>query len=87
MHLPIKRRDGTPYELTPRIIGAVVIGVLALIFIFQNTGRSRVHLLFWNSSRPQWLWLLIVFAAGFIVGSIFPWFRRRHRESDSPPTK
>jgi uncharacterized integral membrane protein len=87
MRLPIKRRDGRPYELTPRITGAVVIGIVALIFIFQNTGHSRVHLLFWDSNRPLWLWLLVLFAAGFIVGSIFPWFRRRHREPDSPPSK
>jgi uncharacterized integral membrane protein len=87
MRIPIKRRDGSPYEVTPRIIGAVVIGVLALIFIFQNTGRSRVHLLFWNSNRALWLWLLIVFAAGFVVGSIFPWFRRRvRRSSDETPS-
>nr|WP_246087067.1 hypothetical protein [Nocardioides humi] len=26
---------------------------------------------------PAWIWLLVVFAAGLAVGSLFPWLHRR----------
>jgi uncharacterized integral membrane protein len=64
-----------------------VVVVLALVFIFQNTGQTRIHLLFARIENPAWVWLLILFAAGFVVGSIFPWFRRparRRRSSEAP---
>jgi uncharacterized integral membrane protein len=74
-------------RLSPRIVIGAIVAILALVFIFQNTSRTRVHLLFWKVDRPAWLWLLIVFAAGFIVGSIYPWFRRRpKRPSSAPPS-
>jgi uncharacterized integral membrane protein len=81
-----QKRAWRRIKLTPRLTVGIVIAVLALIFIFQNTNRTRVDLLFWHVDRPAWLWLLIVFAAGFIVGSIFPWFRRRARtKAVAPP--
>jgi uncharacterized integral membrane protein len=84
---PAKHHDGRAFRLSPRIVVGAIIAVLALVFIFQNTTDTRVHLLFWNVDRPAWLWLLIVFAAGFVVGSIYPWFRHRQkRASASPPS-
>jgi uncharacterized integral membrane protein len=63
----------------PKVIGAAVVAVLALIFVFQNTDKGRVHFLFWTISMPAWIWLLIIFAAGVVVGSLFPWLRRRKK--------
>jgi uncharacterized integral membrane protein len=68
-------------QLSPRAWIMIVVAVLALIFIFQNTGDARVHVLFWDSKLPLWLWLLLLFASGFVVGSLFPWFRRRKKGS------
>ncbi len=68
-------------HLSTRTIVISVIAVVAVIFIFQNTHESHVHLLFWQVNRPLWLWLLLVFAAGFLVGSLFPWFRRHPRSA------
>ena len=61
------------------IIGAVVT-LLAVILICQNTHDVQVHVLFWHADRPLWLWFLLLFAARFVVGSLFPWGRlQRHR--------
>jgi uncharacterized integral membrane protein len=73
-------------QLSTRTIVTIVIAVVALIFIFQNTQDSQVHLLFWDIHRPLWLWLLLVFAAGFLVGSMFPWFNRRRKPASSTDT-
>jgi uncharacterized integral membrane protein len=54
-----------------------VIGVLALVFVLQNTAQKHVRFLFWSWSMPAWIWLLVIFVAGVVVGSIFPWLRRR----------
>ncbi|MFV0309921.1 MAG: lipopolysaccharide assembly protein LapA domain-containing protein, partial [Desertimonas sp.] len=59
------------------IIVAGVITILALIFVLQNTGSARVNLLWADIDMPAWLWMALLFLGGMIVGSIFPWFRRR----------
>ncbi len=66
-----------PSRLSPRMIVGLIIAILALIFVFQNTHRGRVNLFFWSVEAPAWLWMLTLFVAGVIVGSVFPWFRRR----------
>ncbi len=62
------------------MIVAIVLGVLALVFIFQNTGSGHVNFLFWDFTLPAWVWLLVIFLAGVVVGSMFPWFRRKRRD-------
>ncbi|WP_019144017.1 lipopolysaccharide assembly protein LapA domain-containing protein [Aeromicrobium massiliense] len=62
-----------------RTVVAVVLAVLALTFVFQNTGSKSIRFLFWSTSMPAWIWLLVVFVAGVVAGSLFPWFRRRAR--------
>lgn len=69
----------SPKQLSPKLIGAIVIAVLALIFVFQNTARGQVRFLFWTVTAPAWAWLLVIFVAGLIVGSLFPWLRRSGR--------
>ena len=61
----------------PKVVAGIVIAVLALVFVFQNTGEGRIDILFWSVSMPTWIWLLVIFVAGVAVGSLFPWMRRR----------
>lgn len=70
-------------RLTVRTVVAIVIAILAVILLFQNTHDVQVHFFFWHINRPLWLMLLILFAAGFVVGSFFPWFHRRPKASDT----
>lgn len=70
----------TTGEKKPFPVRWVVAGVLillALIFIFQNTGTSRVSFLLWGIQAPAWVWLAIIFLTGVVIGSIFPWFKGR----------
>jgi uncharacterized integral membrane protein len=64
-------------KVSAKLIVGIVLAILALIFIFQNTEKREVNFLFWDISAPTWLWLLIVFAAGVIVGLLVPRFRNR----------
>ena len=68
--------------LSPKAIVGIVLAVLALIFVFQNSDKRRVHLYVWTLDAPMWLWLIILLGVGFIVGSLFPWFRRSPKDGD-----
>jgi uncharacterized integral membrane protein len=64
---------------SPKTIVGIVLAVLALVFVFQNTEKGSVNFLFWTVSLPSWVWLLIVFAVGLVVGSLVPWLRPRKK--------
>jgi uncharacterized integral membrane protein len=64
---------------SPKLIGATVVAVLALVLALQNTRRTRIDIYFWTVRAPLWIWLIIIFVAGLVVGSVFPWFRRSKR--------
>jgi uncharacterized integral membrane protein len=55
-------------NLSPRQIIAIVVGVIALIFVFSNTGQVSLNWLFLSFTAPGWVMLLILLAAGFVTG-------------------
>lgn len=65
--------------VSAKVVVALVLTAVALIFIFQNTGSQEVHFLGWYFSMPTWLWILVIFLLGAVVGSVFPWLRTRRR--------
>jgi uncharacterized integral membrane protein len=42
---------------TTKQIIAAVIAVVALLFIFQNTGTGHFHFLWFDFQAPVWIWL------------------------------
>jgi uncharacterized integral membrane protein len=68
-------------HMSGRTIAIIILAVLALIFVFQNTRDTQIHVLFWNSDLALWVWLLLLFGAGFVVGSLFPWFKRQQKST------
>jgi lipopolysaccharide assembly protein A len=61
----------------PRQVVAVVILVLALIFLVQNTEEARIEVLWADVDAPLWVALLVAFAAGLVVGGLMARTRRR----------
>ena len=66
-------------SISPRLVAGIVLAILALVFVFQNTGNGRVTFLFWRVDAPAWTWLVLIFAVGVIVGLLVPQFRRNDR--------
>lgn len=62
-------------------LGKMLLGLgvtaLALIIALQNRASGKINLLLWKIEAPGWVWLTSLFLAGVVVGSIFPWLRRR----------
>lgn len=52
---------------------ALVLTVLAAVFIIQNRGRVTIGILQVDITAPMWLVLLVMFAVGWLAG----WLTRR----------
>jgi uncharacterized integral membrane protein len=73
-------------SLTPKTVATIALAVLALIFVLQNTDKGRITFWFWDITAPAWIWLVVLFVSGVVVGSVFPWLRL-HRAPDAKTTK
>ncbi len=47
---------------------AIVLGIIALIFILQNLNYVRVELLIFHTSAPLWAVLSITLFIGYLIG-------------------
>ena len=65
-------------NLTGKQITGIVIAVLALIFVFSNTGEVTLSFLFLEITTPGWVMLLLLLAAGFAAGFLVA--RGRYRK-------
>ena len=63
---------------TGRIV-VLVLAVLALIFIFENTHDVRIRVLIPVVTMPLWGALLITFVVGILCGLYAGYARRRRR--------
>ncbi|GAV40072.1 hypothetical protein [Streptomyces acidiscabies] len=68
-----KKKGASPF--TPGRIAVAVLGVLALVFIFENTRQTRIRLLIPEVTMPLWTALLATGVVGALCGAYF--VRRR----------
>jgi uncharacterized integral membrane protein len=72
------KRDGEG-GLHPAMLGAVVLALVAIDFIVQNTDRVQVHFLFISKEAPVWLLLLLTSAVAIAAAEVAGWSLRRRR--------
>ena len=58
---------------------SVIVGVAALIFIFQNSEQQDVNFLFFSATVPLSVVIIISMLLGAIIGWFFGYMRRRRR--------
>ncbi|AKG46213.1 hypothetical protein H7827_03565 [Streptomyces sp. JH002] len=75
---PRKASGSTPLGdfFTPGRIVALVVAVLVLIFVFQNTGRTKIRVLIPEVIMPLWLALLATALIGLFLGMYLTHRRR-----------
>ncbi|WP_097274727.1 LapA family protein [Streptomyces sp. TLI_55] len=66
---------GKQSAVTPARIVVLLLAVLALIFIFENTGETKIRLLIPEVTMPLWMALLATGVIGALCGAYF--MRRR----------
>ena len=49
---------------------ALVLAVIAVVFIAQNRDRVPVHLFWLTVTSPMWLLMAALFAGGWLVGML-----------------
>jgi uncharacterized integral membrane protein len=65
--------------LHPAMLGAVVLALVAIDFIVQNTNRVQVHVLVFSRDAPVWLLLLVTSAVAIGAAEVAGWSLRRRR--------
>ncbi len=65
---------------TPKNILGIVLAIAALVFVFLNTNTATLNLFGVKLGLPGWIWLIALLAIGFIVGSLFPWFKGKDKK-------
>ena len=63
-----------------RLIGMVVLALLAVVLVVQNIQRARVGFLFISVEMPLALLLFITFALGFAIGVLMAGRVKRSQE-------
>ncbi|HVV30317.1 MAG TPA: DUF1049 domain-containing protein [Mycobacteriales bacterium] len=64
-------------RLGPRGISAIVLGIIVIIFIVENTRKTKIRFIGPQVSAPLWLALVIAAALGFAAGFLIDRRRRR----------
>lgn len=57
---------------------AIVLVLVAVVFILQNRGPVAIHLLWIELTSPMWMFLALLFLGGFVAGMLFK-RRRKNR--------
>ena len=65
-----------------RFYAAIAVGIVALVFIFQNSQEVQVDFIFATTETPLFFVLLITFALGVVAGWLWPHVRRGRKRDD-----
>lgn len=66
--------------VSPTLVGFVVVGVLTLVFVLQNTDRTSVRFLLFDPVLRVWTAILVSIALGVVLDRLLlAWWRRRRR--------
>lgn len=72
------QQDRKP-QISAGLIGLVVVAVLLLIFIFQNTQEATVEVFFWDVEAPMWVVLLGTAMVAIAIAELASFIRRHRR--------
>lgn len=64
---------------TTKLVVALLLAAAALVFVFSNMAEAKLKFLMIEIAMPGWVWLIVLFGAGVIVGSLFPWFSKKKK--------
>ena len=68
--------SGNPRKI--RIASILVVIVLLLLVIWQNSAPTTLSLLIFSAELPLMVWLALFLGAGILAGVALMWSYRRH---------
>jgi uncharacterized integral membrane protein len=66
--------------ITPRFVAIVILVVLTLVIVFQNTQMVTFRLFFWNISMSQIILIPLMLLIGFVVGLLTQAYLSRRKD-------
>lgn len=76
-----KRSAKERFQHILRISIIAVLSIIALIFIFSNLDQTTLTFMSLVITMPGWLWFLTLVVIGVVIGSLFPWGKRKSSNS------
>lgn len=64
---------------SPTIIGAIVLAILAVVFVVQNQEETAITFLFWERRTDVWVAILVALILGILLGQLLTMLWRRRR--------
>jgi uncharacterized integral membrane protein len=66
--------------VSPTLIGFLVIAVVTVIFIVQNSEKTEIRFLFISVTSRLWIAIITAIALGVVLDRLFTsWWRRRQQ--------
>jgi uncharacterized integral membrane protein len=71
------RREEEAPGVSPRLVGAAILIVLVLVFVFENTAKAQIRFVIPRVTVPLWVALFVAMFVGIVVGALLARHRRR----------
>jgi len=77
--------DGLDRRLVTRVVIGVLVVVLAILFVVQNSDRVQTTFVFFDVTTRLWVGLVVALVLGALLGQVVEalWARRKRRKAAS----
>lgn len=72
-------KQGMATKTRIKLVIGIVLSILVLIIMFQNTDTVVTRLLFWEVPMPLFVLLLLMLLVGFVLGVVTMTIRKRRQ--------
>jgi uncharacterized integral membrane protein len=80
-----RHADENREGISPRVIVAIVIGALALVFALSNLGKVSINFLWLHFEFPAFVLFLLMLLVGALLDRAFQWWWARRKAQPLPP--
>lgn len=56
--------------ITPKMVVAAVVAVLAVVFVFQNTDSAKLKIIVFTVTMPRWIAFVVLLVIGAVLGYV-----------------
>ena len=92
---PLQATDAKTMRIHPRLVVGVALGVLAFVFVVENTKETKIRFFVPEVTAPLWMGLILAALLGAIAGGLIARhmaapelrrLRRRHDQDEHAPS-
>ena len=65
------------FTISPKMVSIAAVIVLAIVFVFQNTDKAKLKIIFFTVTMPLWIAFVVLLAIGAVIGYVLHGIRDR----------